>query len=215
MLRIRLLFTLTALAAVLGYAASAPAQTIIDEWSSIKAPPPPELSAVTIDHQTTALLMLDFLAKNCAPNPRCTASLPKMQKLLTAARANGLTVIHSAYPGGGDILPEVARTESEPLVTALLDKFMLTSKDGSKDTGLDKMLKDKGVKTVIVVGNAANGAVFHTATSAFFRGYQAIIPIDGMSAGSPYTEQAVVHNFVSTPIMGGKVTLTRIDMIKF
>jgi hypothetical protein len=36
-----------------------------------------------------------------------------------------------------------------------------------------------------------------------------------MSTGSPYTEQAVVHNFVSTPIMGGKVTLTRIDMVKF
>lgn len=215
MVRMRLLLALAALAAVLVYAVPAPAQTIIDEWSGIKAPAPPELQTVTIDPQTTALLMLDFLNKNCAPSPRCTALLPKVQKLLAAARANGLTVVYSAYPGGGDILPEVGRKETEPFVMAILDKFMLTNKDGSKDTGLDKILKDKGIKTVIVVGNAANGAVLYTATSAFFHGYRTIIPVDGMSAASPYTEQEVVYNFVSAPVMGGKVTLTRIDMIKF
>ena len=66
------------------------------------------------------------------------------------------------------------------------------------------MLKDKGIKTVIVVGSAANGAVFFTATAAFFHGYQAVIPVDGMSGSSPYIEQEVVHNFVSTPVMGGE-----------
>jgi nicotinamidase-related amidase len=68
---------------------------------------------------------------------------------------------------------------------------------------------------VIVVGSAANGAVLNTATSAFFHGYQTIVPVDGMSGKNPYVEQEVVYNFVSTPVMGGKVTLTRIDMIKF
>ncbi len=52
---------------------------------------------------------------------------------------------------------------------------MATSKDGNQDTGLDKILKDKGIKTVIVVGSAANGAVLNTATSAFFHGYQTIV----------------------------------------
>jgi nicotinamidase-related amidase len=215
MLRIRHLLPPAVLAAFLGFTGAAPAQTIIDEWPSINAPPAPELTAVTVDPQTTALLMLDFLKQNCAPNPRCVASLPKAQNLLAAARANGLTIIYSVYPGGGDILPEVARKETEPLVTAVLDKFMLTNKDGKQDTGLNKILKDKGIKTVIVVGSAANGAVLYTATSAFFHGYQTIIPVDGMSGRSPYVEQEVVYNFVSTPVMGGKVILTRIDMIKF
>lgn len=215
MLRMHRLLPLVGLATALVYAAPAASQTIIDEWSSVKAPPAPELTAVTVDPQSTALLMLDFLRQNCAPNPRCTASLPKAKELLAAARAKGLTVIYTAYPGGGDILPEVARKESEPLVTAFLDKFMLTNKDGSHDTGLDKMLKDKGIKTLIVVGSAANGAVLYTATSAFFHGYQTIIPVDGMSGRSPYVEQEVVYNFVSVPVMGGKVILTRIDTIKF
>jgi nicotinamidase-related amidase len=191
------------------------AQTIIDEWQNVKPPPAPELTAVTVDPQTTALLMVDFLNKNCASSPRCVATLPKVQKLLATARAKGLTAIYSNYPGGGDIVPEVARKDTEPLVTGVLEKFELTKKDGSQDTGLDKMLKDKGIKTVIVLGNAANGAVLYTATAAFFRGYQTIVPVDGMSAKSAYIEQEVVYNFVSAPVMGGKVTLTSIDMIKF
>jgi nicotinamidase-related amidase len=215
MSRVRFSLSLAALVAVVVYTAPSSAQTIIDEWSNIKAPPAPKLTAVTIDPQTTALLMLDFLKQNCAPNPRCVASLPKAQKLLVAARAKGLTIIYSNYPGGGDILPEVALNKTEPLITAFLDKFTRTSKDGIQDTGLDKILKDKGIKTVIVVGSAANGAVLNTGTSAFFHGYQTIIPVDGMSGGSPYIEQEVVYNFVSTPVMGGKIILTRIDMIKF
>jgi hypothetical protein len=124
--RLRSLFPFAALAAVLVYAAPAPAQTIIDEWQGIKAPPAPELIAATVDPKTTALLMLDFLNKNCAPNPRCVASLPNVQKLLAAARDNGLAVIYSNFPGG-DVMPEVARKDTEPLITAFLNRFMATS----------------------------------------------------------------------------------------
>ena len=77
MFRVHHLLPFAALAAVLVYAGPAPAQTIIDEWPSVKAPPAPELKAVTIDPKTTALLMLDILKQNCAPNPRCIASLPR------------------------------------------------------------------------------------------------------------------------------------------
>jgi nicotinamidase-related amidase len=213
MSRIKRVVQRAALAAACLSAGAASAQTVIEEWPKITAPAPPELTPVTVDPRTTALLMLDFLQQNCAPNPRCVASLPKA--LLTAARTASATVIYTAYPGGGDVLPEVARKENEPLVTAFLDKFTLTNKDGIRDTGLDKMLKDKGIKSVIVVGSAANGAVLYTATSAFFHGYQTIVPIDGISGKNPYVEQEVIYNFVSAPVMGGKVLLTRSDMVKF
>jgi hypothetical protein len=63
MFNLRHLLSLAALAAALVYAAPAPApaQTIIDEWSSVKAPPAPELKPVTVDPKTTALLVMDLI----------------------------------------------------------------------------------------------------------------------------------------------------------
>jgi hypothetical protein len=74
--------------AVLGPAA-ARAQTIVDKWTSVPAPPPPELKPVTVDPKTTALLMLDFMNQNCGKRPACVASLPAMMKLLAAAPSKG------------------------------------------------------------------------------------------------------------------------------
>ena len=194
-------------------AASAPTQNIIDEWASVKAPPAPELKSVTVDPKSTALLVLDLVKQICSPNPRCVASLPKVQKLLAAARANGATVIYSLPiipPPGvviGDTLPEVAPKGNEPVVHSFFDKF--------SNTNLDQILKDKGIKTVIIVGTVSNGAILYTGTSAFTHGYQTIISVDGISGRSPYIDQYVVYQFVSAPVMGGKVILTRSDMIKF
>ena len=55
------------------------AQTVIDEWSSIKTPPPPVVSPVIVDPGTTALLLLDFNKQTCNAErrPRCIASFPR------------------------------------------------------------------------------------------------------------------------------------------
>jgi hypothetical protein len=76
-------------------------QTIIDEWNTVKVPPAPELKTVKIDPRVTALLMLDFNKQTCNAErrPRCVASIPKVQKLLTEARAKGVPVIHSVSSG--------------------------------------------------------------------------------------------------------------------
>jgi nicotinamidase-related amidase len=212
MFRARNLCLLAVLAATL-YAAPALAQSIIDEWNSVKAPPAPELKPVTVDPKSTALLVLDVVKQICAPNPRCIASLPKVQTLLAAARGSGATVVYSLPiipPPGvviGDTLPEVAPKGNEPVVHTFFDKF--------NDTDLDKILKDKGIKTVIIVGTVANGAVLYTGTSAFTHGYQTIISVDAISGRSPYIDQYVVYQFVAAPVLGGKVILTRSDMIKF
>ena len=99
------------------------------------------------------------------------------------------------------------------MVAAFVDKFML----GNKDTGLEKILKDKGITTVIAVGTAANGAVLYTSSAAALRGFNVIVPVDGMSAVGQniYVEQYVAYNFTSAPIISPKITLTSIDMIKF
>ena len=54
---------------------------------------------------------------------------------------------------------------------------------------LEQRLKDKGIKTVIVTGTSAQGAVVGTSNGAVQRGYNAVVPVDGMSAEEPYNEQ--------------------------
>ena len=118
---LRQLLPLAAFALVLGSPIAAPAQTIIDEWSSIKAPPAPELKPVTVDPSTTALLMLDFVKQTCNEQrrPRCVASLPKVKTLLDEARAKNMLMVYSVISDStvGDVLPAVAPTANEPVVS--------------------------------------------------------------------------------------------------
>ncbi len=141
MFRIQALFAVPALAAGLLYAAPSPAQTIVDEWSSVKAPPAPELKQVTLDSKTTAILVMDFVKQTCNSDrrPRCVASIPKIEKLITAARAQGVMLIFTTVPPVpiADTLPAIAPKTNDPVVVAFVDKFTL----GDKDTGLEKMLK--------------------------------------------------------------------------
>ena len=90
------LWPIAVIAAVLSYAVPAYAQTIIDEWSNIKAPPAPSLKPVTRRiPKTTALLVMDLIKQACNEQnrPRRIASLPKIAKLLAEAREKGVMVI--------------------------------------------------------------------------------------------------------------------------
>jgi len=185
-------------------------KTIIDEWAIVQAPKPPELKPVTLDPKTTALLVLDFVKQTCNTErrPRCLDSVPKVQALLKQARAKGVTVIHSMTTAAtpADIAKELTPLEGEPIVKASADKFFKTD--------LEKILSEKGIKTVVVVGTAAQGAVLNTASQAAFRGLQVIVPVDGMSAENTYFEQYTIYHLANAPGVGQQVTLTKIDMIK-
>lgn len=185
------------------------ATTIVDEWGSVKAPPAPALKPITIDPKTTALLMLDFVPPTCGARPRCLASLPAMKKLLEQARASGMTVAHSvtATTKAEDILKDVAPQAGEPVVQSSVDKF--------RNTDLEKLLKDKGVQTVIVTGTAANGAVLNTATAAALRGLKVILPVDGISASDTYAEQYVAWHMANAPGVSPATTLTKTELLKF
>lgn len=188
----------------------ASAQTIVDTWDAVKAPPAPELKSVILDSKATALLLLDFNKQTCNAErrPRCIASLPKVQELLEEARSKGFTIIYSLSAGATstDVARELAPRTGEPIVTAGPDKFM--------GTDLEKILMDRGIKTVIVTGTAAHGAVLYTASGAAFRGMQVILPVDGMSAENTYAEQYTAWHLANAPRVSSKVILTKIDLIK-
>lgn len=187
------------------------AQTVIEEWHNVKIPPAPELKSVTVEANSTALLMLDFNKQICnvERRPRCIASIPKVQKLLTEARAKGVFVVYSLTAGAtsSDIAKELAPQGGEPIVTSGPDKF--------HGTELEKTLKERNVKTVIITGTAAHGAVLYTASGAALRGIKVIVPVDGISAESLYPEQYTVWNLANAPRISIQVTLSRTDMIKF
>jgi nicotinamidase-related amidase len=204
---------LAAVAAVTWTAALAPAgaQTIVDEWASVKAPNAVELKKVKVDPKTTAFLVLDLVKQTCNSErrPRCLGSLPKVEKFLAAAREHKMPVIYSLVNGAttADVASSVAPKADEPHVTAQANKFIKTD--------LDKMLKDRGIQTVIVVGTTAEGAVLFTGSEAAFLGYNVIVPVDGSTAGSQYAEQAVAWIFANGPGVAQKSTLTRFDMIEW
>ncbi|MBI4194652.1 MAG: isochorismatase family protein [Betaproteobacteria bacterium] len=184
------------------------AQTIVDEWASVKAPPAPQLKPVTVEAKTTALLMLDFVIQNCGKRPRCLASLPAARKFLDEARSKGMFVVYATVPNAKitDTLKDVAPTGSEPVVSSGPDKFI--------NTDLEKILKDKDIQTVITIGTAAHGAVLYTAGAAALRGLKVIVPVDGVS-NDLYTEQYTAWHLANGPVVSRNVTLTKFDMVKF
>lgn len=184
--------------------------TVIDKWSEVKAPDPPELKSVKVDPKTTALLILDIekLTTNMERRPRAVASVPGIQGLLIKARNKGMFVVYSTTGRGtpADILPEVKPIEGEPVVKSSVDKFF--------NTDLEKYLLEKGIKSVIIVGTAAEGAVLHTSTGAAMRSLKVIVPVDGMSSSTLYAEQYVCWHLLNAPGSRRRTTLTKIDMIE-
>jgi len=183
---------------------------VFDEWNTLTVPSPPPLKAVAaLDPKTTALLMLDFMPPNCGNSPRCLGTLPKVKALLDAARAAHALVVYSEFTGttAAQVLAPVAPLSTEASVQSSADKFIRTN--------LDQMLKDNGIKTVIVVGAAANGAVLHTGSDAAQRGYKVIVPVDGMSGNSPFDEAYTALQLTNGPPSGQNVTLTRTGMVTF
>lgn len=75
-------------------------------------------------------------------------------------------------------------------------------------------LKTKSIKTVIITGTAAHGAVLHTATAASSQHkLQVIVPVDGLSASNLYIEQATLINLITGPGTRKNTILTKMAMI--
>ena len=191
----------------LGLFAYAEDATIVDEWSSVQAPPPPALQPVKVDPATTALLLLDFEERTVGPRPRAVATLPRVAKLLEFARASGVLVAYSTTLAGSreTILPDVGPLPSEHVVKASVDKFF--------GTDLESFLKGKGIKQVIIAGIVAEGAVLGTSIGASMRGFKVVVPVDGTASSDPYAEQYVAWHLMNAPAVRGNVVLTRTDMI--
>jgi nicotinamidase-related amidase len=218
MLNLRTLSRGTAAAALtilIAFAASSFAADILDDWATVKAPPPVELKPVTVDTSTTALLILDMMKMNCGARPRCVASVPAVKKLHEEARKAGMLVWYSFVGSNG------MATTADQIDRALTAKDGEWARQNGPDkfigSNLDDKLKARGIKTVIICGTSFQGVGIGTGGGAAQRGYKAIIPIDCLSSEDTYMEQyAAFHLFKGGPAgVTSQVTLTRSSMMKF
>jgi nicotinamidase-related amidase len=202
-----------AIAASVDLSAEAYAQNILEEWASVKAPPPPtdKIKPVQIDPKKTAILSLDFNSKRCTPQARvrCFNILPRVEKVLAEARAKGMFVVHAVTSNmkNEDIVASVGPKPGEPILRGRGDKF--------SGNDLEKMLKDKGIDTVIVMGTSANSAVLYTVFGAVQRGFTPVVPIDTMPADTAYQEQFTIWQIANGSQLDEHAKLTRTDILKF
>ena len=215
MKHLTLISTVSAIVAAVSTLSAAFANDVTTEWANVKPPPAPQLKAVNVDPKTTALLVLDFMKGNCGARPRCVNTVPNVKKLIDEARAHDMMVAYTLV--GQD--PSPAGMVDQSLVPHT-GEFRIEGSGGADkfiNSNLDQGLKAKGIKTVIVTGTSAQGAVVGTTNGATQRGYKAVVPVDGMSAEDAYNEQyAAWHIFKGGPANStGNSTLTRSDMIKF
>jgi len=148
------------------------------------------------------VIIIDMLNDFVTGDLKCERALPiipKLKKLVEAARKHNVPVIYSNdahYPQdaevvhrwgkhaikgtkGAEVIPELQPTAKD----YILEKRVYS---GFYETGLDPLLRSlyngEGVKTVILGGLHTHMCVRHTAADAFFRGYKIIIAKDGVEA---------------------------------
>ena len=192
-----------------------PKADVVSDWSKAEMPKPPELKEVTIDPSTTALLLLDIMKQNCSARPRCVAAVPAIKKVHDDARAHNMLVWYSLVGSDGkatpdDIMdPAIKPRPGEWYRQSGADKFL-----GST---LEPLLRQSGIKTVIICGNSYQGATVGTASEAAQRGLKVIVPVDCSAGEDVFNElYATWHLAKGGPvIVTGAVTLTRSGMIKY
>ena len=213
-----LLTSSLALALVCGAAQAQPAAQGGKPMITLQMPATPEPARVTLDPKTTALMVLDYVEDICNSQPSCKGQmLPAMTPFMERVRKAGLVVAYGTREQNmTKWLKEVAPASGDI-------KIVNTAQDRFYNTDLDKALKAKGIKTLIMVGWKISGSVQYTSVGAMAHDYTVVIPVDTTSAGSDYETTIGFYNVLNSgnanlpnqPLKPNAVTLTRTDMITF
>jgi hypothetical protein len=209
---------MSGLALALCAASEAPAAQAPAKMMTLQMPATPDPARVTLDPKTTALIVLDYVEDICNNQVTCkTKMLPAMTPFMERVRKAGLTVAYGTRaPNQTKWLKEVAPAPGDIRVTN-------TAQDRFYGTDLDKELKAKGIKTLIMVGWKISGSVTYTSVGAMAHEYTVVIPMDTTSAGSDYETTIGFYNVLNSgnanlanqPLKPNAVTLTRTDMVTF
>ncbi len=155
-------------------------------------------SVVVID------MVNDFVA-GVFKNERAEKIIPNVKQLLNFARGNKIPVVYvndAHLPNVDvefDVWPQhaVAGTWGAQVVDELKPEkgdFVLKKRRYSafQGTGLDQLLRDLKVDTLILTGVVTDICIQHTAADAFFRGYKIIVPEDCVEAINEQNQKAAL-----------------------
>lgn len=170
----------------------------------------------------TALLLVDLQQGTCGdaqPRPQPdfdrrfrATTLPAAQQVLAAARRGGLEVIHTViasltadgrdrsadYKRCGMGFPPGSRAaEVIAELAPLADELVLPKSSSSpfSSTVLDYLLRNLGIRTLVVIGLLTDQCIDHTVKDAADRGYRAVCVHDACQAVTPERHAAALACF--------------------
>ncbi len=179
------------------------------------------LPRVYLQGSKTAVLIADMLVDFVSPKgklfvPDTRKTIAPLRRLIDKGRKAGATITyiqdwhrpddpefsiwgpHAIQETPGTrVIPELAPSPRDYVIRKrTYDPFFATD--------LDLLLRQKNIKNVIVTGTVANICVLHAAGSADLRGYEVIVPIDTISALTPFDFQTALRQI--SFVYQGKLT---------
>jgi nicotinamidase-related amidase len=185
---------------------------------TLQVPSPPDPVPVVLSATTTALLIFDIVDPICTRQPNCTGKMvPAIAALLARARKAGVTIAYGTRaPTMSNWLPDVLPAPGDI-------KIESQAQDRFYKTGLDEMLKAKGITTLILAGWKVSGSVTYSSVGATLRGYTVVVPVDASLDATDYEIAIglyqILHqhssNAANEPLKKAASTLSRTDLIAF
>ncbi|HEX9993710.1 MAG TPA: isochorismatase family cysteine hydrolase [Acidimicrobiales bacterium] len=138
-------------------------------------------------------LQYDLVDKNEQRKANVEAMKPRLVKFLADVRELGVPVVHlqliydetdkkiELHDGRIPVLRGTPGAELLPDFVDERDVVIEKKKDsGFFETGLDAFLRDHEIDTVVITGMQAQVCIQTTAADAHFRGYNVLVPTDGV-----------------------------------
>lgn len=177
-----------------------------------------------IKKEKVALLVIDMQRHFCDKSssffvPKSDLLAQKLKKLVDAFRASKRPVIFTRHIDSDDeenlmprwwkekIKEDDPMSEVADVLEAGKDTTVIKHQyDGFLNTGLEKILHERGVRQVVVCGVLTNLCCETTARSAFMRGFEVYFVEDGTATFSKEMHEAALLN-----LSYGFAILTKID----
>ncbi len=175
----------------------------------------PEPKSVSLDRETTAVMVLDLSARCHDSKEVCSQLMEPVAEFLERARRFSVPIVFTVSAAAkdtaaGEVAFPLKRRETEPVIYPdAFDKFV-----GGE---LQHLLRQKGILSLVVLGASTNVAVLYTSTTAarVYR-YRVIIPMDGVIAKSKYEQEYTFHQLAVLPSGASRlIELTTLSMIDF
>ncbi|HSE87908.1 MAG TPA: isochorismatase family protein [Candidatus Binatia bacterium] len=181
----------------------------------MEGPNKPEAKPISLDIESTAVVVLDLSTRCHDPKECCSKLLEPIGEFLERVRTFGVPIIFtvSASAKGtslAEVAPALKRRASEPVIYPdAFDKF----------TGgeLHALLTKARAKSLVVVGSSTNIAVLYTcSTGARLYNYKIVLPLDGINTRTQYEHEYALHQFTVLPHDANKqFHFTNLSMVTF